>query len=109
MAKATAECKCRICGTTFTKVKRNCYNRKEADSWERWAESNFDLCPSCWGKEKVKEEKEAGLIAKVRLEMPYTVLHGDTPRICFVTYGDTYPIKDKLKEIGAVYSEDYPS
>lgn len=54
MAKATAICKCEKCGETFTKVKI-CNSRREANEWERWAESNCTLCPECYSKAKEAE------------------------------------------------------
>lgn len=50
MAKATAHCTCKTCGTEFTKEKV-CGNRTDADNWERWAENNIDTCPDCYKKE----------------------------------------------------------
>lgn len=46
MAKATANCTCTVCGKKFEQVKilRNC---KEAESWQKWAEDNIDMCPEC--------------------------------------------------------------
>lgn len=46
MAKATAVCTCKVCGRNFerTATKRN---RREADSWEAWAVSYYDMCPEC--------------------------------------------------------------
>lgn len=51
MAKATVTCTCKKCGKTFTKTKI-CYNRREANDWEAWAESHFDTCPDCYAEEK---------------------------------------------------------
>ena len=47
MAKAIAECTCTVCGKHFTRF-RWCNNRREADSWEEWASTYFDKCPSCY-------------------------------------------------------------
>ena len=47
MAKAIAECTCTVCGKHFTRF-RWCNNRREADSWEQWASTYFDRCPSCY-------------------------------------------------------------
>lgn len=110
MAKATAHCTCRVCGKEFIKEKRNCYNRREADSWESWAERNYNLCQSCWIEEQKQLEKDAGFIAKPRLENPYVDYGKDRfPRMAFVLYGDTCSIKDTIKAIGGVWTDDYPS
>ena len=103
MAKATATCTCRVCGGTFEKS-TTCRNRSEADSWEAWAVKNFDLCPSCYGKQKMQQEREAGLIAKVRFDAPFA----DTNDLWVVLYGDTYPIKDDIKALGGFYTDAYP-
>lgn len=36
MAKTVVTCTCKVCNETFTKVKSDCHNRREADSWEEW-------------------------------------------------------------------------
>lgn len=53
MAKATAECTCKKCGASFTRtaIKRN---RREADDWEHWAVSFFDLCADCYRAEQIE-------------------------------------------------------
>lgn len=57
MAKARAYCKCRTCGAEF-EVTAYKYNRREADSYERWAVAHFTECPACEEK-RVKAEREA--------------------------------------------------
>ena len=42
MAQARANCTCKECGAEFIR-KKTCRNRAEAESWEKWAEDNFDL------------------------------------------------------------------
>lgn len=54
MAKATAKCICKHCGKEFEKTKQ-CYNRREADSWKEWAEAWIDVCPDC--QKKAEAEK----------------------------------------------------
>jgi len=104
MARAIAHLICHYCGKEFEKTK-DCRNRKEADSWVEWMESQSDCCcGSCWYKNKIAEEKEADLQAKVRLGSPYNLER----EIWFVLFGDTYPIKNKLKEIGAKWTDTYP-
>ena len=103
MAKVTAVCKCDICGCEFEKTSTKA-NRREADAWAAWAKQNFTVCPSCYGKQKRQEEKEAGLIAKIRLGDPY----GTEDTFWIVLFGETYEIKDKLKEIGARWTNAYP-
>ena len=51
MAKATVVCTCKKCGKEFTRTSM-CSNRREADNWESWASSHYDVCPECYAKEK---------------------------------------------------------
>lgn len=60
MAKARAICTCRVCGKTFEKTTIR-GNRHDADSWEKWAESTFTICPECERKER---EAKAAELAK---------------------------------------------
>ena len=103
MAKATAHCRCEICGSEFEKTATKA-NRRDADSWVEWAEENYTVCPSCWGKQKQQEEKNAGLIAKVRLGNPYV----ESDSVWIVMFGDLFPIKEDLKQCGAIWTENYP-
>lgn len=86
MAKAVATCTCKQCGEEFTKIKYNCYNRSDADSWEEWAADYFDLCPDCYKAqqaEKKRKEKEQELEkAKERYEaLALPELAGDEEQI----------------------------
>ena len=54
MAKAIAECTCTVCGKHFTRF-RWCNNRREADSWEEWASTYFDKCPSCLSADQQRD------------------------------------------------------
>lgn len=56
MAKAKAFCRCATCGNEFTREKI-CGNRREADSWEAWAENHFDECPDCY-QTRVRMERQ---------------------------------------------------
>lgn len=109
MAKGTAHCHCRKCGAEFIREKVNCVNRKDANSWEEWAKKSYDLCTTCWQKQQKTKEIEDGLKAKARLESPYAYKGDELPGLVFVLYGDTYSVKDHLKDIGCVYTDDYPS
>ena len=56
MAKAEITLTCRDCGKRF-KWAKDCYNRKEANEAEAWAEENITLCPDCRKKEYIKEQQ----------------------------------------------------
>jgi len=97
MARAVAKCKCKVCGAEFTKsaIKRN---RAEAHSWEAWAESTFDLCPSCWGKEQRELEQSKPLTL---------VIDADPYNLDFVLHfeGGTKARKDEIKALGYQWQE----
>ena len=58
MARATVHCVCATCGKEFTHIK-DCFNRKEADSYEEWASVNIDECPECRRARLKRENAEA--------------------------------------------------
>jgi len=92
MAKATVICTCTECGAKFEKstIKQN---RREADSWESWAVSNYTQCPSCWAKEQRQKQVETPLTLIIDVE-PFSqkiILHFD---------GNTMPAKDDIKTLG---------
>ena len=74
MARARVSLVCKKCGKTFTAQKKECNNRKAADSWIEWAEENITLCPDCENQKykefKDNEAKENGLHI---VKMPYSV------------------------------------
>lgn len=104
MAKGRAKCICKVCGKEFVKT-ANKSSRAEAESWEKWAENQYTLCGSCWFKQKQKKENEAGLKADVK----FWSLYDRKEKLYFILYGDTYPIKETLKEIGAKWTDEYPA
>lgn len=59
MAVGRANCTCKTCGATF-EMRGNRRNRKEAESWVRWAEGYYDECSACYTA-RVEEEKMAKL------------------------------------------------
>lgn len=65
MARARVRLVCKKCGKTFTAQKKECNNRRDADSWVEWAEENITLCPDCENQKykefKDNEAKEKGL------------------------------------------------
>lgn len=67
MAKASAVCTCKTCGETFT-VSTFKTNRREADSWEKWAADHYDECDACRTKrieaERAAESAKAAAEAK---------------------------------------------
>ncbi len=46
MAIAKVTIKCCRCGKEF-EIKKECYNRRDADNYEAWAESHIDMCHDC--------------------------------------------------------------
>ncbi len=57
MAKAKANCKCKICGKEF-EVTADKKNRREADSWEAWAAENITECSECYKTRTAAEAAE---------------------------------------------------
>lgn len=105
MAKATAECTCKKCGEQFTRSKI-CPNRKQAESWEQWAEGYYDLCNKCYAKEQRELEIAEGLYVEIRLHSG-SAFYDDKP-IAFVFGGDTYTHKEDINGLGACWTQDYP-
>lgn len=107
MAIARVTLTCSKCGKQFevTAKKRN---RRECDSFEAWAADNIDTCPDCrkkeYAAEKEKERKEIGLVCQLRL----AAMNRQYP-FAFVFDGDTKPHKDAIRELGAVWTDYYPT
>lgn len=75
MAVAKVILKCKYCGEEFA-YRKDCMNRKIADSTEEWAKANVDECPECYKKglleikmkkEKASSEKFAPALAEYNL------------------------------------------
>lgn len=107
MAKATAHCTCRECGIEFVRTKK-CYNRKDADDWEGYAQRNYTLCGKCYAKERQKREEEKDAYVDIRMNSVPMFHSSDLP-IAIIFGGNTKPIKEKLKELGAHWTKDYPT
>lgn len=58
MAKATVTKICPTCGREI-KWSTTCSNRREANSWEAWAEKQEILCTECYAEHCCKERKKA--------------------------------------------------
>nr|WP_297934605.1 hypothetical protein [uncultured Lachnoclostridium sp.] len=90
MARVTITC-CR-CGKEF-EVRKQCYNRREADGFEAWAESHIDTCSNC---ERELEYEQA--VAETS-ELP--ALEGSEKRIRWATviraeFGKKYPNSEEF-------------
>lgn len=107
MAKATATCTCRKCGSNFEKTATK-QNRREADAWEEWAKANFDLCPECYKAEQRAAEEAAGLIAEIRLDDTVALVKGRAEAAITVT-SCGYQYREQLRALGYRYTEDVPS
>ena len=58
MAIANIDLKCSECGCTFTH-RKECRNRREADSYESWAADHITTCPECSRKERQERNASA--------------------------------------------------
>lgn len=104
MAIGKVICKCSICGKEFEKRAEK-RNRTEADSWELWAKDNCTICSICYRSKLIKKEYEDGLQLAIRLMNPYE----DGEAVLYIiVYGNTKPIKETLKELGAKWTNEYP-
>lgn len=100
MARAFVTITCKKCGKNFDKIRRNCWNRAEADSWERWFLAVCDTCPKCYRKERLAEARkqaEEEELEKVRVKYS---LYKNSYRSC-LTVEDTYDPETKTVEIYA--------
>lgn len=102
MAKATALCTCRVCGTKFKKEKM-CYDRKQATDWENWALKNYDLCTKCWREQQNQILRENGAHYDTFLFLYGIIGTQYKADLALVFDKNSYGLKDKLKEAGAEY------
>ena len=65
MARAIANCKCKLCGNEFQKIKTNCWNRDDANGWKEWVESNCSTCNESY--RKMKQEENVERVKKMEL------------------------------------------
>lgn len=56
MAIAEIKETCAECGEVFTH-RKECWNRRDADSYEIWARRNVTLCPACARKEREAQRR----------------------------------------------------
>lgn len=97
MAKGKVKCTCKSCGKTFIRTKK-CANRKEANNWELWTQQHIELCPECWKKQQ-KVNSDHQLKADI-------VSDFDGNTITVTVEGDTFPIKEELKQAGMRWHTD---
>lgn len=106
MARATVICTCTKCGASFEKTTIK-HNRREANSWENWAEDHFKLCPDCERQAKWEREKAKGLIVEFRLDSNTAALKGEFSCVAVVT-NCGYEYKDQLKALGYRWVDNVP-
>lgn len=70
MARAIANCKCKVCGAEFQKIKYNCWNRTDANNWVDYAEGHYETCDECKRKERQEEAKKSAEELTERLQLP---------------------------------------
>lgn len=63
MAIAKITLVCSKCGCSF-EHRKECHNRREADSYEAWASANISDCPTC-ARERRKDESYIKLMDKL--------------------------------------------
>lgn len=57
MAIASVTLKCTVCGKEF-EIRKNCFNRSDADSYEEWAKDHIDTCPECKKAARIAAEED---------------------------------------------------
>lgn len=106
MARATVICTCTKCGASFEKTTIK-HNRREANSWENWAEDHFKLCPDCERQARREREKAKGLIVEFRLDSNTAAMKGEFSCVAVVT-NCGYEYKDQLKAMGYRWVSNVP-
>lgn len=97
MAKGKVKCTCKSCGKSFIRTKK-CVNRKDANNWELWAQQHIELCPECWKKQQQDKAKHQ---LKTNITSDF-----DGNTITVTVEGDTFPIKEELKQAGMRWHKD---
>lgn len=105
MARATVICTCTKCGASFEKTTIK-HNRREANSWENWAEDHFKLCPDCERQARREREKANGLIVKFCLDYD-AAIKGKFACVAVVT-NCGYDYKEQLKDLGYIWVNNRP-
>ena len=83
MSWATATCTCERCGRIFHQ-RKECYNSREAASWEEWASENFKVCGECKEKDAAQKREEQTVRAREIAEASdYPVLKGSEKQIAW--------------------------
>lgn len=83
--------------------RKKCYNRKEANEWKSWAETNCDLCPSCWQDQKNMDVIKNGIHYETYLYLKGIIDMNINKDLVLIFDKNSYGVKEKLKEIGAKY------
>ena len=92
MAMARVTITCSRCGKEF-EIKKKCYNRSDANSFETWAEQHIDMCSDC------ERELEYQQAAEETKDLP--TLEGSEKQIRWATviraeFGKKYPNFEKF-------------
>lgn len=106
MTIARVTCTCATCGKQFSKEKKF-HKSPDATEWESWASGYYDMCPSCYLKAHPKQSK-IYLSARFNLYQRNRKSAEDCA-IAYIIEGDTRSYIDKLKRMGAIYTDEYPS
>ncbi len=95
---------CKKCGEEFT-VRKKFHKGTEAREFEEKYQDFYDECPECYSErrraEKEAEEKGKPIIATLKISK----IEEDFPITIFLT-GETYSVKEKLKELGYKWDRD---
>lgn len=81
MARAQVKIVCAHCGKEFMHTKLNCYNRKDANNYEKWVERNIDTCPEC--SLEIMKEKKLASVKEFEKNFPLPALTGSEKQIAW--------------------------
>ena len=107
MARAIANCKCKLCGNEFQKIKTNCWNRDDANGWKEWVESNCSTCNECYRKMKhlrcdslIKQLRDKQLPKRLaKAEKGFELLRRQTSASWWIDNRNMCDIYELLKEV----------
>lgn len=85
MAIAKAQCTCSTCNQKF-EYRKNCANRRAADSFESWAQENITECPDCRAARiQSQRDQENAQAAQIAADHQRPALKGSEKQIAWAT------------------------
>lgn len=101
MAIAKLDLVCTECGEAFVH-RKECWNRRDADSYEIWARNNVTLCPACARKEREAQKRADAMAMLEKYGATLPAIEGVSDKQ--VAYAEALRVKhliDKSHEVKA--------